>query len=51
VETQGAFVYIFGPALDVDGELLGVNKIPVGELTGEEAPREYHQRAPVQDAA
>jgi hypothetical protein len=51
VETQGAFVYIFGPTLDVAGELLGVNKVPVGKLTGEDAPRESHQRAPAQDIA
>jgi hypothetical protein len=51
VQPQGAFVHIFGPALDVDGDLLGVNEIPVGELTGEATPREYYQSAPVQDAA
>jgi hypothetical protein len=46
VEAQGAFVHIFGPALDVDRDLLGVNEISVGELTGEEASRQYHQSAP-----
>jgi hypothetical protein len=51
VKTQGAFVHIFSPALDVDREFLGVNKIPVGKLTGEDAPRESHQRAPAQDIA
>ena len=37
------------PPLDVDGYLLRVNEIPIGQLTGEAAPRQYHQRAPVQD--
>ena len=36
-------------ALDVDRDLLGVNEISVGELTGEEASRQYHQSAPAQD--
>src|SRR5262249_28517672 len=50
VETQLAFLHVVSPGLHVDGDLCGVNKIPVGDLTGEETSGEHHQSAPAQES-